>query len=308
MNRFDSIPASDLIRVRRNPRISHVFDVELRRIADLQRFDSVECHLVFYPYSRRVGARDFDICPYVEYTRDAAGHHRSAYSRIPDNASKIFGLALAILLVAFYCVVYPRFIYNVEAIIALFGVYFLGRDFWKDIEAQLISLTSDWRLSYRDRYYFYHLEKNSTLIHYASFAKRNRYGLVRLLPEMIDFISQSNSETVRMFFSGKSIRELTEPSVHLCSIHVEQHALDHILSEGFLFGVKMSFNTRLGPHFRKTEVFQSISSGEHGCISSDGKWHRNCAYYREVVTLGRLRHILAEGVEKTIRMANVDQD
>ena len=54
----------DLVRIRKNPERPHIYDVELWEIPALQAYDSVEAHIVLYPYSRAVSAKHFTFHPY----------------------------------------------------------------------------------------------------------------------------------------------------------------------------------------------------------------------------------------------------
>lgn len=296
------IPYTDLIRLDRNEALPHIFDVRMQNVQQLAPFDSVECHLVLYPYSRRIGADHFQIHPFSGYMREVNRHGKSCYMRIPETADKLAGLALALSITALCMLFKPDLLLRVEVLVSIMGAYFLGRDFWGDTETHMINMLAGLRLSYRKRYYSFRLEKNTTLVRYSDFARKKRYGYSEPLPEWIDHIVQNNSQTLRMWFSGGTISGLKEESIQLCAIHFPPALLEPLEAEGFLFGVKMSFNRRWGPFTKRMEMFQSLSKGTRGCLDAGQSWRENDAYVREVLSLGQFRFLRKDAVIPSVCM------
>jgi hypothetical protein len=162
------------------------------------------------------------------------------------------------------------------------------------------------------------LEKRTTLTYYSYLAKKQRYGKAMLIPERIDFIKQSNSQTLRMCFDTRDWDTLLtnetigapmptdeqqhkyEPqdptTAHIHSIHVDQELVDELQRAGFMFGVKLSFGRRFLCFFRSIELFQSLNKATIGCLDDTGKWHNDQMFFRNTLSLGRLKLYMNKGL------------
>lgn len=284
------IPFQELVHIQKNPQFPHIYDVEMKDIARLQLYDSVECHIVLYPYSRQVSSDHITFFPFEEYAKDVSSHQRSVYVQIERRFNETFGLLLGLAIALIFWMFKPADLLSVESIVSIFGAYTIGKELWDDIERWLIGLSGQWKLRYRDTYYQYELARHTTLTLYSCFARQQRHGKPSLLPERMDFIKQSNSQTVRLFFDRRSLQLFTEPSAHLFSIHIAPSLLHEFEESGFLFGIKMSLGQKLLGITRDIDLFQSISQGTPGCIGEKGEWVTDAIFYRHVWALGRLRY------------------
>ena len=296
------IPYNDFIRLRKNKDIPNIYDVEMNHIDHLRTYDSVECHIVLYPYSRKICSENITFYPFEEYVKDILTYQKSAYVKLSSQFNKLFGLFLGIVITMIFFKLKPDDLFSVESIVSVFGAYFVGKEIWDDIEKILINLSKNWRLRYQENYYFYQLEKHTTLTHYSYFAKKHRYGKAPLLPEKIDFIEQSNSQTVRMCFNMKDLQSLTESSGHILSIHIDPSLLSDFEHDSFMFGVKFSLNKHLLGFIKRVELFQSLHKHSKGSLDENGKWIERGVFYRKTLTFGRLKAFLKSGLpyQKTI--------
>ena len=59
--RMPSFPTlhRNMIHLSKNSEIPHIYDVDMNHLDELKQYDSVESHVVLYPYSRKVGANHF---------------------------------------------------------------------------------------------------------------------------------------------------------------------------------------------------------------------------------------------------------
>ena len=286
----------DTIRVKKNPAVPDIYDVELMHLDRLKQCDSVECHIIVYPYSRKILSRHFEFNPYEEYVNDIIASQKSAYAKIKNSFKNIFGLFLGILITVIFFILKPVDLFTVESIVSVIGAYFVGKELWDDIEDLMIDISKDWRIRYLDRYYYYRLEKNTTLSLYSQLAKKRRYGKAVVLPEKIDFIQKSNSQTIRMFFHMKDLKKLDETSAHILSIRMNSELLTDFEQEGFMFGVKLSFNKRLLGGTRCLEFFQSIDKDLKGCMDAAGEWVNEGIFYRKTFSIGRLKYFMSTGL------------
>lgn len=284
------------VRVNRNPDIRHLYDVELREVEQLARYDTVECHVVVYPYSRLVSSDDIALSPFEEYVRDIQSLQKSSYTPIVSNFGRLFGIFLGALITAVFIKFKPEDLVSVESVVSILGAFLIGKELWDDIDRALINLTKHWPLRLMEGYYSYKLEKDTTLTHYSSLAKKHRYGKHTILPDKIDFIEQSNSQTVRTLISGRDLRGMYGPAVHLLSVAVDPDKVEEFERTGSMFGVKLSLNHAVfGVNF-STELFQSLDGNKAGCLDNHGAWHADGVFYRRTVSAGRIKLFVASGV------------
>lgn len=293
---LSQIPDVPIVRLRGNRSMPGLYDVEMAGIEGLQGYDHVECHVVLYPYSRRVNSGDITFYPFEEYVKDVLSNQRSAYAEIRGHFNEVFGLLLGLLIAVVFAAFKPEDLLSVESIVSVFAAYTIGKELWDDIERTLIGLSKNWRLRLQDSYYRYQLERHSTLAAYALLAKRRRYGKSSLLPERIDFIKQSNSQTLRMCFDMRDWRCFAEPSGHVHSIHVDPAVLSDFQAAGFMFGVKLSLNRGFLGFSRCLELFQSIDNGSTGCLDGQGEWVEGALFCRNTLTWGRVKYYLNTGL------------
>ena len=50
----------EAISLKKNETVPGIYDVEMEGIERLQRYDSVECHIVLYPYSRTITSERYN--------------------------------------------------------------------------------------------------------------------------------------------------------------------------------------------------------------------------------------------------------
>jgi hypothetical protein len=296
---LQDVPYHNLVRLRRTKGISGRYDVEMQELGRLRPYGRVECHIVVYPYDRTISSDDIQFNPFEEYVQDVLSRQRSAYTEIPNASDQVFGLLLGGLIALVFALVDLESLLKIEAILSVIGAYVVAKEMWHDLERLLISATKNWRLRYQEDYYRYQLEKSTTLTSYSYLAKRRRYGKQALLPDKIDFIKQSNSQTLRMCFDVRDL-PLTEPQMaHLLSIQIRESRADAFQDatrSAFLFGVKLSFARRFLCLSRQFEVFQSLDAGRKGCLDAQGVWQDNAAFYRQTLTLGRLKFYTRHGL------------
>jgi hypothetical protein len=66
--------------------------------------------------------------------------------------------------------------------------------------------------------------------------------------------------------------------------------------EGFMFGVKLSFNKHFLGFVYHFELFQSLHKGSKGCLDKHGEWTEGGIFYRKTLTLGRLKLFMKSGL------------
>lgn len=286
---------TNTLRVRKNETAHHIYDVELDHIDELKKYHSFECHIVLYPYSRKIHSKHFEFMPFEEYVNDLALNQKSAYFPIKDTLCKLFGLFLGVIITVFFYLLKPNDLFSVESIVSIIGAYLVGKEIWDDIHSFLVDLSKEWRFRYQEPYYCYRLEKNSTLSVYTHLAKKRRYGKSAVLPEKMDFMERSNSQTMRMYFTMNEFKNLTESSAHILSLRIEPEMIEEFEKEGFLLGVKLSFNKGFLGFRKGVDVFQSLDKDQIGCLDDQGEWANDTLFYRQVLTWGRFKWVRKKG-------------
>jgi len=295
MNQLNT-PCENIISVKRSEKFTHIYDIELNRIEELKKFSSFECHVVLYPYSRKINSDNLSFNPFEEYVKDISTHQRSAYVELKSSFKEFFGIFLGALIWFMFYKFSTANIYTVESTVSILGAYFIGKDLWDDIEASLISITQKWRIRFTENYYSYRLEGHTTLTQYFSFAQKNRYSKSALFPDQMDFIEKSNSLTARMFFSRDSIKKIKDGSARILSIHIDEDLVEEFEKCGYLLGVKLSFNKKFLGVSKCFEMFQSLSFSKNGCLDEKENWIDNAAFFRKTFQAGRLKYFRKSGI------------
>jgi hypothetical protein len=290
------VPFENIIRLCQDEDVPGVYDVVAEGFDRLACYPQVECHIVLYPYSRRVNAQHFAFYPFDEYVQEVLSQQRSAYAAVQRQSAELFGLVLGAAIALVFPWLVPDRSFSTESIVSVLGAYAIGKELWDDIERALIQVSKGWRLRYQEGSYRYRLEKRTTLTSYSYLAKRRRYGRSAVLPEHIDYEKQSNSQTLRMRFDMRALQVPPGPRAHVHSIHVDPAMVAALEEEGFLFGVKMSLNRRLLGVTRSLEFFQSIDRGIRGCLDERGDWVDGGVFHRRTLSLGRLKLYVSGGV------------
>lgn len=290
------LPYRDIITFQKNSELVNTFDFEMNNIQELGRFSSVECHIVIYPYSRNISSKDMSVYPFQEYVDDILSHQRSAYEQISSPMSNLFGLFLGLLITLVFFVLKRDDLYSVESIVSVIGAYIIGKELWNDLENFMINLTKKMRVRYIENYYSFQLEKQTTLTHYSYLAKKERYGKSSLMPCKMDYIEQSNSHTIRMFFNSDDLNKQHGNSAHLLSLHIDHKKFKEFEKRGFMLGIKISLNKN-HPGFRRSfEYFQSVNGKTTGCLDEKCKWVPGGIFYRKTILAGRIKYFKSTGL------------
>ncbi|MBN1619203.1 hypothetical protein JW890_00625 [candidate division WOR-3 bacterium] len=272
------------------------YEVVLNNIEEMKKFSSVECHVVLYPFSESVSSKDFVFSPFEEYVTDILAKQRSAYAQMTDRFGNVFGLFLGVLIVIVFAAFKPSDLLSIESLVSVIASYLIGKEIWDDIENILINMTKKMPVRMVENYYRFVLEKYSTLTLYSLFAKKRRQGCETLIPERIDFIQHSNSQTLRLFFSGSDIRRIPESSAFIVGITIDPAKEKDFVQKCFLFGIKISFSRKFLFFRKSTEVFQSLDGEKQGCLDETGKWHEKAAFKRETLSFWKMKAFLSKSL------------
>lgn len=290
-----AVTGQPLVRFDGKQAAAGLYDIELWNLDQLKGYSSVDCHLVVYPYGRTVTASHLRVLPYEEYVADIISRQRSVYIRAAERGQYLFGALLALALVAVFVRYRPVELLSLESIVSAFGVYIVGKELWDDIEHAMQHVSSRWKLRYVEGYYPYQLAGRNTLSQYSELAKELRYGRRSLLPERIDSIQQSNSQTVRMRFGSRSLSDYPGQGAHIASLHVDGKESENFRKNGFLFGVKVSLNRRRWGLEKNLEFFQSLDRDRPGCLDGRGSWREGQIFWRRTWRLGKLKFFRDSG-------------
>jgi hypothetical protein len=280
-----------------NPTNPAIYELELNDINSFkQHYDELECHLVVYPYSRAISANDFHLQPYEEYVKDIASNRKSAYSKVGDQSNKTFGILFGSVIIAIVALLKPSDFFSVEALVSIFAGYVLGKDLWNDVERLLVNISKKWRLRFQELYYLYELDPHTTLTNYSYLAKWRRYGKRQILPDKMDMIEHSNSQTIRLSFNLQRWKDLQDQSLHLFSIHVSEQIAAQFSTDKMMLGLKLSFNKKKWGYTKCLELFQSADGEQMGCLDDKGNWHNQHIFYRHTRRIYRWKWLVKSGL------------
>ena len=84
----------------------------------------------------------------------------------------------------------------------------------------------------------------------------------------------------------------------MLSIRLDPKLVQEFENDGFMLGVKLSFNKRFLGITRGCEFFQSIDKDLKGCLDEKGTWANDTLFYRKTFILGRIKFFLGKGLIK----------
>ncbi|MCX8000555.1 MAG: hypothetical protein N3A69_16650, partial [Leptospiraceae bacterium] len=203
--------------------------------------------------------------------------------------SKYFGIFLGFLISVIFYIFKPEDLFSVESVVSIFVAYTIGKEIWSDLERALYSLTKSWKFRYQEDYYKYKLEKATTLTTYSQLAKLTRYGKKSPLPEKMHFLQLSNSQTVRLFFEMKSLKQI-EDEIHLLSVIIDKDVTKEFWKSGYLLGIKLSLSKKSFFITKSDEFFQSIHLGEFGCLNENEQWIKDATLSKVVYSCSKFRY------------------
>ncbi|MBR9705903.1 hypothetical protein GOV14_02605 [Candidatus Pacearchaeota archaeon] len=277
-----------------------LYDIELQHLDELKDYSSVECHVLIYPFSRKVNSDNLLCNPFEEYVKDIRAGHNSAYAGISFIFNKMFGILMALIITALFLIFWPDTFLSLESVVAVFGAYIIGKELGQDLEMFLVNLTKGGRLQFYKDYFKYKLEKITTLIDYSFYAKKYRYEINAILPTKMNFEKKSNSQIVRMFFKPRNFKGGN--SAHILSIRVTPELVDELEKQGFMIGFKICLNKDKFLFVKSTEMFQALKQGAVGCLDDKKVFVNNSVFQRDVIKRLRLRFDLGSKVVSNQKM------
>lgn len=287
MNNIDHEEIVSFIQNKDNP---YIFDVSITDIDVLSQYDSVECHFVIYPYNRNIFSENITFYPFEEYVKDILSYKNSAYVIIKNHFNKVFGLFVWFLIILVFYYIKPVELLSVEAFVSVIGAYIVGKELREDIDNFLQDITKCWFITFQENYYKFALVKWTTLSNYSYFAKVQRYWKSPLLPKKMNFIEQSNSQTLRIYFDKNDFKIHAGKQAQVTAIHIQNEKLDRFKKYWFMFGVKISLNKYFMWIKNSTELFQSIHNYNIWCLDEKWTWNNWDVFYRKTHSLGKIKY------------------
>ncbi|MCB1142351.1 MAG: hypothetical protein H7A24_00605 [Leptospiraceae bacterium] len=277
---MESVP-DNLVSVRRHSEKSQIYDFDLNCLDFLKKYDSIECHIIIYPYSREIKSSNIRFLPFEEYSKDLEKNLPSAYIKSEKSFQKYFGAILGLIIFVLFAFLKPSDLFSVQSIVSIFGAYAIGKELWSDIEKWLEKISRGGSLRFQENYYKYELDRHSTLTAYSNLAKQERYKKESILPSGMNFLELSNSQTLRMLFTREDLDTSNQNSVHIFSMHIDRDKINSFQKDGFLFGIKFSFTKDNLIFQKRTEFYQSIHKSVYGCLDSERNWKIDGAFWKK---------------------------
>ncbi len=290
--KYNKIPYEHILNFIRNKKINNIFDVILTNLSKLKKFNSVEISIFVYPINRKLTSKNIKFNPFEEYVSDILGEQKSIYIKISEQFKNFFGLILGFIITLVFYIFKPSELVSIESVISVFGAYLIGKEMWNDIEKAFIRISKNLPVRYEKNNYAYKFEKYSILTYYSYLAKKLRYGKTTLMPEKMNFITQSNSQTVRMFFKTKTIKTLNSKSAHILSVHIDPELIKDFIDDGFMLSVRVTFNKKILWITKSYEFIQSYYNNLTGCLDENGKWIDDAVFFRRLNNFRKINHYI----------------
>ena len=282
-------------------------EVYISNPQDLSRFDSVEVMLSVYPYKQEMHADSFEILPYEEYIEDLSKGKRSTYIEIGNPGREIFGLFLGLIILILFALFKPSDIISIQSIVSILGAYTIGKEIWRDIDNELINITSQWKLRWCDQDYFYFKQDFGSIQKYWDYARLKRYGYQTGLSDRFDFITHSNSKTLEMLFVDKFLKKFKEQKqgkLRISTIYFSEQNMQDVM-KNTMFAFKIMFGKKFLGIVHKDEYFQAFNGSEFGAIDMEQNWITNSVLVRKTYTFGRLKLYAYNKLIKDLRIISV---
>ena len=98
-----------------------------------------------------------------------------------------------------------------------------------------------------------------------------------------------------MFFNMNDLQSFNAPTAQILSIQLDPTVWDDLKDSGFMLGIKLSLNKRFFGITRCWELFQTLDKFDKGCLNQNGQWKKNAIFFRNTLTLGRLKYFHKSG-------------
>ncbi len=83
---LEKYPYENIIKAEKT--LENKYDIEIQYIEKLRKYSSFECHIVVYPYSRKISSENIKFNPFEEYVKDIQLNQKSAYFKIKSDFNK----------------------------------------------------------------------------------------------------------------------------------------------------------------------------------------------------------------------------
>lgn len=267
--------------------------VFLNRVDEIKKFNSVELTTFLYPYNSRLDSNSFRILPFEEYIEDLRTGKRSNYKQIDDFADKFFGIFLALIIVMFFALFKPSDLFSVQSVISIFAAYTVGKELWTDLDNLLINTTRYFRISWKEKKYFYSRVDFGTIQKFWEFARNVRYKNKTLLPSQIDFMKHSNSKTIEMLFKKKDLKNIDSKTIQILSYELNNSDFGLFQKDSFMVAFKLVLNTNfIFCNFSK-EYFFAESTSKFGIIEGNN-FVEGKVFCRSIINFSRIKIYLTK--------------
>jgi hypothetical protein len=280
------------------------YALEITPSPEFKRYSDIEVELILYPYrnpnTTEEGVR---IQPYDSYLEDLTSNQKTLYSPNLSYGANIFGLLLGLIITLIFWFFNQGELFGLQSIVAIIGVYLVGKEIWKDVEQGLIHLTERWRIRYYPSDYSFRLRSETTLDLYARFARAKKYRRELVLAHSLDMVRRSGSRDLKMLFPSSQftvVANPTRPELRLCVVSFNQEVLKDFEEDKFLVAVKMSLNRKFFIFSYNLEWFEAKAGDEMGCLDIHGGWHNKAVFSRTAIMIGRMKiYLTARILPKT---------
>jgi hypothetical protein len=278
--------------------------LELDTSTDFGDHKELDVELIMYPYrSGNIDKSGVKILPYNNYLEDLANNQKTLYAPILTYGANIFGLLLGFGIAIVYGIFNQDELFSLQSIVAIIGVYLVGKEIWGDLEQFLIDLSEKWKIRYYPNEYSYGLRSKTTLDQYADYSRSKKNKKELILAQKLDFISRSNASDIKLSYNISDLESTNTDKTEkrLAIICFDKELLNDFEQGKFLISTKVTLcKSFLGINLNH-EFFQAIDGSKWGCLDSTGNWTDEASFEKVTLNIGRVKVYLSEGIIKGFR-------
>ncbi|MBN1618138.1 hypothetical protein JW887_02230 [Candidatus Dojkabacteria bacterium] len=287
----------NILSIRKEVKNPEIFDITIDNISQLLKYNSVESTFFFYPFDLTTTAKSFTIQPFDEYVANISCSQQSTYRKIRFFGKNFFGLILGLIIFIIFALIKPDDLVSVQSVVSIFGAYTVGKEMWDDIDSILSTITRALPVRWISQKYHYLREEYGTIRQFWEKARIHRYQKSSILPLKMDFIKHSNSKTVVLFFTKRSLKNSNKETARIASIIIKPEYISKIREKGFMFGVKIMLTKTFLFFNYDVELFQAMTTDgklKIGTVDSSYIWHEKTILLRKILRIGRLKLYLSK--------------
>lgn len=265
-----------------------VGDLEVKLASTVKISGHTQVSAWLYLYDQGLSSQDIQVLPYESYAEEIKDGDRSLYAPRHSSAANWFGLVLGLCVALIFLLTNPQAFTSLEALVALFGTYAIGKEIWKDLDNLLGEASVNWKVRWVNSYFQYRRERLGTIEQILNFARSRRKESKVALADNFGLNTQSNSQIAHMdYYYG------IPTEAELLSFKLQKPA------NSWLVGLKLTQIKSLWFLKYTDEKFQCLQQGQVGIVINNNFLPGQYLHRRTVSITDKLKIYLKDKVSSS---------